>query len=269
MRWQIPTTTAPPAGAVAQVSLCSMLRDAPPESLDEARRRIAKLDRADLIERYRSAYTGGKLLVAYLMAVELVERGIAPFCWYERIPAPDSASVTLRRILVLGDLAWLRRQHASHHETVRYERGKAMLTGSEATFVREAEYAFFDGRRPVWRIVAGLSMTERQQWEAAYLRSVPIKRRAAATEAMSQRVLDALRDNLSKTRRVSFGLAEALASADRQHKLWLCARMIKGGSPTEIALRYGQMTGVSIPRWIVAKQLAKVQSVLREQGMTL
>jgi len=250
------------------VPLAPLLRASAPGALDEARHRIAKLDRTDLIARYRMAYAGSKLLAAYLMADDLIERGIPPFCWHETVPAPDRASVTQRRILVLADLAWVRRWYSDHHKAVRYERGKAMLTGSETTFVREAEYAFYDGRRPVWRIVAGLSMTERQQWEAAYLRSVPIKKQAAATETTSQRVLDALRDNLRKTRRVSFGLAEALASADRQHALWLCSRMVKSGSPTEIALRYEQMTGVPIPRWTVAKQLTKVRSALREKGIT-
>lgn len=263
-RQQTPGTTV--TSANAQVSLTALLRDAPSESLDEARRRIARLDRTDLIARYRIAYADVKLLAAYLIAAELVERGIPPWCWHQAVPAPDSCSVTQRRILVLADLAWTRRWYPDHQ--VRYERGRAMLIGSEATFVREAEYAFYDGRRPVWRIVAGLSMTERQQWDAAYLRSVPIKKRAAETEAMSQRVLDALRDNLSKTRRVSFGLAEALASADRQFALWLCSRMVKGGSPTEIAERYLQLTGVPIQRWTVAKQLAKVRAVLREQCIT-
>ena len=138
----------------------------------------------------------------------------------------------------------------------------------QSPLTREAEFAFYEGRRPAWQLVKSLSMTERQQWDAAYLRSTPIKKQAATTEAMSKRVLDALRENLSKTRRVSFGLAEALASADRQYALWLCSRMVKGGSPTEIATRYLQLTGNPIARWTAAKQLAKVRTTLRERGIT-
>jgi len=264
-RRQTPDTTV--SSATAQVSLAALLRDAPSDSLDEARRRVAKLNRADLIARYRMAYAGGKLLASYLLADELIERGIPPCFWHDSL-ALDGATLAQRRILVLGDLAWLRHQYRDHHKAVRYEHGKAMLTGSEATFVREAGYIFFDGRRPVWRIVAGLSMSADQQWESAYLRSVPIKKRAAATEAKSERVLEALRNNLSRTRRVSFGLAEALASADRQHALWVCSRMTSESTPTEIARRYAQKTGVLIPRWTVAKQLAKVRMALRAQGIT-
>lgn len=243
-------------------SLASLLRATPPIALAEARRRIAKLDRTDIIDRYRAAYAGEKLLATYLMAVELVERGVPPFCWHQNVPTPNDASVGQRRILVLGDLTWLRHWHPDHHKEVRYQRGKAMLTGSETMFVREAEYAFHDGKRPVWQIVAKLSMSEQQQFEVAYLRSAPVKRKVAAIDAMSKRVLDALRDSLSKTRRVSFGLAEALESAERQHTLWRCSRMVPNGSPTKAAQLYEKMTGIPITRQVAAKQLAKVLAVL-------
>jgi hypothetical protein len=251
MDWQQAPAAATPRAA-AQVSIFTLLRDAPPESVDEVRRRIAKLDRADLIERYRTAFADCKLLAAYFIADELIERGIPPCFWHATL-ALDSANVAQRRILTIGDMAWLRRWSATHAKAVRYKRGKALLTGSEAVFLREADYAFYDGKRPAWALVKSLSMNERQQFDSAYLRTTPIKKQAAATEAMSKGVLDALRDNLSKTRRVSFGLAEALASADRQHALWLCSRMVKDGSPTQIALRYEQKTGKPIPRWTAAK----------------
>lgn len=248
-------------------SLAPLLGVSAPGALDEARRRIAKLDRASLIQQYRAAYAGGKLLATYLMAEGLIERGTPPCFWHETL-ALGSASLAQRRILVLGDMAWLRRWYPDHDKVVRYQRIRVLLTGPESMFLREAEFAFYEGRRPAWQLVKSLSMTERQQWDAAYLRSAPIKKQAAATEAMSKYVLDALRENLSKTRRVSFGLAEALASADRQYALWLCSRMVKGGSPTEIAARYLQLTGSPIARWTAAKQLAKALAALREKGIT-
>jgi len=247
--------------------LARLLRASAPGELDEARRRIAKLDRANLIQQYRTAYTANKLLAAYLMAEELIERGTPPCFWHETM-ALGSANLAQRRILVLGDMAWLRRWYPDHDKVVRYQRIRALLTGPESMFLREAEFAFYEGRRPAWQLVKSLSMTEHQQWDAAYLRSVPIKKQTASTEAMSKCVLDALRENLSKTRRVSFGLAEALASADRQYALWLCSRMVKDGSPTEIAARYLQLTGSPIARWTAAKQLAKVRVALREKGIT-
>jgi hypothetical protein len=54
-------------------------------------------------------------------------------------------------------------------------------------FHREAAFLFYQGQRPAWKIVGTLSMTERQQWESAYLRSTPIKREAEATAILSRR----------------------------------------------------------------------------------
>jgi hypothetical protein len=42
--------------------------------------------------------------------------------------------------------------------------------------------------------------------------------------------------------------------------------MVKDASPTEIAARYYQMTGVLISRQAVANQLVNVRAVLRERG---
>jgi hypothetical protein len=244
----------------------SLLRTVTPNTLDEARRRVAKLDRADLIQRYRSAHTDGKRLAAYVMAGELVERGIPPFCWHE-VLALSSSTVNQRADLVLADLAWLRRWHPGHASAVRYQRGKALLTGSETVFLREAEYAFYQGKRPAWQMVGSLSMTPPQQWEAAYLRSTPIKREAEATAILSERVRQALHDDLQTTHRTpTFSEADAQASLARRHALWRCSRMVRGESPTMIAARYQQMTGEPITRQTAAKQLEKVRAVLREKG---
>lgn len=234
--------------------------------MDEARRRVAKLDRAGLIQRYRVAFADGGRLVAYVMASELIERGIPPCFWHERL-ALDSSSVNQRADLTLTDLAWMRRWHPGHASAVRYQRGKALLTGSEVVFLREAEFAFYAGKRQAWQMVGSLSMTERQQWEAAYLRSTPIKREAEATAILSERVRQALHDDLQTIHRTpTFSEAHAQASLARRHALWRCSRMVKGESPTMIAARYQQMTGEPITRQTAAKQLEKVRAVLREKG---
>lgn len=246
--------------------LASLLRASPPDALSEARRRVAKLDRDSLIGRFRAAFADGKRLVAFVMAEVLVERGIPPSFWHEEL-ALDSTTVNQRADLLLFDLAWLRHWHREHASAVRYLRGKALLTGSDAVFHREAAFAFHQGKRPAWKIVGSLSLTERQQWDAAYLRSAPIKKQAEITRSYGKRVRLALQEDLRRTRRTStFGEVEALGTLSRRYALWCCARMVKDASPTEIAARYCQMTGVQISRQAVANQLAKVRAVLRERG---
>lgn len=246
--------------------LAEMLRGTSSETCHEVRRRIARLDRADLIQRFGSAYADGKRLVAYVMAGELIARSIPPCFWHE-VLALDDTTTAQREILMLADLAWLRRWHRDHANVVRYQRCKALLTGTEAVFQREALFQFYEGKRPAWKVVQTMSMTERQQQESAYLRSTPIKRETEATAFHSQRVYQALRDDLKATRRTaSFGDAAAAATLARRHAIWRCSRMVKGGSPTEIAGRYLQLTGIPITRQAAAKQLAKVMAVLRDKG---
>jgi hypothetical protein len=136
-RWKEEVVVA----AAAYAPFSSLLRAVTPEALDKARRRVARLDRAELIRRFQAAYADGKRLVAYVMAGELIARGIPP-CFWQDVLALTSASLNQRADLVLIDLAWLRRWHPDHASVVRYQRGKALLTGSEAVFLREAEFAF-------------------------------------------------------------------------------------------------------------------------------
>jgi hypothetical protein len=246
--------------------LASLLRDTSPDTLNEVRRRVARLDRTDLIERYRRAYAYGKRLIAYVMAGELIERGIPPCFWHE-VLALDDSNLAQREVLTLADLAWLRRWHPDHASAVRYQRGKILLTGSETVFHREAAFLFYQGKRPAWKVVGTLSMTLSQQWDAAYLCSTPIKKEAQATARLSRSVHQALHDDLQTTRRTAaFSEVDAQASLIRRQALWRCSRMVKDGSPTEIAARYLQLTGTPITRQAAANQLEKVRAVLRAKG---
>jgi len=239
---------------------------ASPDALHEVRVRVARLTRYDVIQRYRTSYDNGKRVAAGIMAVELIERGIPPCFWHPAL-ALDEATVEQRSDLVLVDLAWLRRWYPSHAQAVRYQRGKALITGSEAVFRREAEFAFYQGKRPAWKIVGSLSMTERQQWDSAYLRSTPVRRHAEATDITGVRVQKILYEDLQGARRTAtFTDADAQNSLSRRYALWRCARMVKDGSPTEIAVRYQQMTGIPITRQATAKQLEKVRLVLNAKG---
>jgi hypothetical protein len=246
--------------------LVSLLRASEPEALREAKRRVGSLDRGNLAARFRIAFAAGKRLVAYILAEALIERAIPPCFWHEEL-ALDSVTLNQRADLLLFDLAWMRRWNREHASVVRYLRGKALLTGSEAVFHREANFAFHEGKRPAWKIVGSLSLTERQQWDCAYLRSAPIKKQADLTRSFGKRIRQTLWNDLQTTRRTAtFGEPEAQAALARRHALWCCSRMVKSASPTEIAARFYQMTGVQISRQAAAKQLVKVRAVLRERG---
>jgi hypothetical protein len=101
------------------------------------------------------------------------------------------------------------------------------------------------------------------------LRSTPIKKRAAVTEALRERVFKALQDDVQSVRRTAtYGEAEAHATVRRRYALWHCMRMVKINSPTEIAARYEQLTSMPITRQATAQQLEKVRAVLAKIEMT-
>jgi len=249
-------------------SLASLLRAVAPEKLEEARRRVVMQNREELLRRYRAAHIEGKRVIAFLMAEALVRNGVPPFVWLDGL-ALDGLTVNQRYDLFLADLMWVRRWYRDHDKVVRYRRCKVMLAGADHLFHREAEFAFYEGKRPAWKLVASLSLTERQQWDCALLRSATIKKRVAATDAMSERVFKALLGDIRAVRRTAtFGEAEALATLQRRLTLWRCSRIVRTASPTEIATRFEQMTGRPISRQAVAQQLEKVRTALRTMEVT-
>lgn len=251
---------APAAGRF--VPLSAVLASTPPDRLDEARRRVANLSRSTLLDRFGGAFADDKRLGAFLFAEELTKRGIPPA--FRGTPQPANC-LNKRYDLLVYDLRWLRWQYSEHLRVVRYRRCKKLLSFGETDFHREAEYAFYEGRRPAWKLVGSLSLTEQQQWDCFWLRSVPITRRHIQTEAMRTRILAGLRDDLQKARRTAaFTERDAEATLQRRLNLWVCSRMTDG-SPSETARRYHQMTGQLITRQVTAKQLEKVRTVLRKR----
>ncbi|GAC1415072.1 MAG: hypothetical protein NVSMB6_17340 [Burkholderiaceae bacterium] len=264
MRSDAPTQAASDVGFVP---LSQVLQAQPSEKLSEARARVVALDRAVLINKFRDAFDNGKRVVAFILADELTRRGIPPCFWHADLPTSDYG-VNQKLDLLLFDLRWLRHWHADHVKQVRYMRYKELFTFSETKFHRAAEYAFYGGTRPYWKIVGSLSLNQCQQWDCAWLRSAPIGKRHAAMLALSGQVLTALRADLTTVRRTkAFGDSDADATLQRRHALWVCAQMT-GDSPTETALRYRQMTGDSITRQTAAKQLEKVREILTANRVT-
>lgn len=248
--------------------LASLLCQVAPEKLAQAQRRLEGIGREELISRFREAFANDKRVVAHIVSVELTWRGVPP-CFRHACLAWDGASVSQRYDLLMADLAWLRRWHSDHAKVVRYRRCRVLLAGSDTQFHSEAEYAFWAGRRPAWKLVGSLSLTECQQWDCAWLRSTPIKKRAALIEAASSQVLEALRADLQATRRtIAFGEPEAQAALRRRHALWRCARIVGDSSPSTIAARYAQLTGEAISRQLAAKHLEKMRSALARSKMT-
>jgi hypothetical protein len=261
-------TTIDKASGAGFQPLAPLLHSTPPTSLDAARRRLADLDRHELIKLFGKAFTSGKRLMALLAGDELTVRGIPPAFRHSH-HSDTTYSLDQRFDLLLTDLRWLRRWYPQHPKNIRYRRYRDLFTVSEPAFHRAAEFVFYGGQRPAWKIVASMSLNEQQQRDSAWLRSAPIKKHSAATQAMHDYVLAALQRDLQNARRTkSFTDDDANVTLMRRLALWICSRMTDG-SPTETAIRYAQMTGQEITRQAAAKQLNKVREILRKNEATL
>jgi hypothetical protein len=246
--------------------LSTLLLPISADRLRAARRRVSELERDQLLEAFRKAYRQEKRLSGLILSDELTERGIPPAFRYDELPTEEE-SVERRFDAFVFDLRWLRRRHRDHPKRIRYTRYRDLFAIHEPAFQRAAEYVFYGGKRPTWKIIASLSVTIEQQWEFAYLRSAPIRKHFAATQSLRHRVTMALREELRTVRRTSsFTETDAAATLERREALWICSRMTNG-SPSATALRYEQMTGTPITRQAAAKQLEKVREALRRFEM--
>ena len=125
-------------------TLSPLLQASAPGALVAAQ--VSALDRDDLVAEFRSAFHAGKRVEALLYADGLIERGVPPVFWHDHRSRTDY-SLEQRSDLFAYDVRWLRSVYPGHAHAIRYRRCKLMLTGSEKDFWREAEFAFFAGRR--------------------------------------------------------------------------------------------------------------------------
>lgn len=239
---------------------------APAATIEAVRQRLESMGREQLLERFRVEFANGRRLAAYMFADELVTREIPPWVWLDG-QLDGKHSLIQQCDLTLFDLRWLSRRHREHIAKCRYQRYRQLTFWTDRRFLTVAEWITHEGKRPAWKIVRALNLDEAQQLDCAILRSAPINRRVIATAAMRDQVFHALQDDVASIRRTrTFTASDALITLERRHNLWLCSRM--SNSPTEIARRYREMTGEEITRQVAAKQLEKINDVLRQIAIT-
>jgi hypothetical protein len=237
------------------------LKEVAPDKLRDVRLRVATLERNELLDRFRSAFGARKRAASLLLSDELVQRGIPP-CFWHTGALPDEVHLEQKYDLMMFDLRWLRSWHLDHVKKIRYGRYRDLLLSSEAGFHRAADFAFYAGRRPAWKIVGSLSMTRQQQWDCAWLRSAPIKKQQIAIQTQQPDVFNAIDADLRKVRLTStFTSNDLEVAAERRKAIWVCGQM-EENRPTATAARYRQMTGIEITRQTAEKQLRKIYEVI-------
>nr|WP_198982225.1 hypothetical protein [Herbaspirillum sp. ASV7] len=235
--------------------------------VQEAKNRISELSRDAQLIAYQKAFSTGKRVAAFLLAQALTREGVPPIFRHEQ-QISTSQNVNQKFDLFLYDIDWLRWTYPDHAKVVRYRRSAALLRGSPKTFHAEAEYMFYAGRRPYWKMVASLSLTLRQQHECMFLQSAPVAKQKEETRRLSKVVLQHLEENLAKVKITSsYSLSDLQNTLRRRHDIWKCYRMDREASLAGLALRYEQLTGEKISRQCIANQLAKMADSIKYAEM--
>jgi hypothetical protein len=244
--------------------LAPELRKITPEKSQAARLRVAEFDRNELIRKFQEAFHNGKRLVAFVLADELTRRGVPP-CFRHSHLSSRTYSANQTFDLFLYDLRWLRERYPDHRRLIQYRRSRVLFDYGENSFHEEAGFAFYCGKRPAWQIVKSLRLSERQQLDCQWLQSAPIAKRCAATIEMRNHVFQTLAQSIDAVRRTaSFTNEDANATLFRRLHLWVCSRYSETRKPTDIAFRYWQLTGESIGRQVVARQLQIMDEIIRK-----
>ena len=226
----------------------------------------ANFNRFELVDRLAKSMSEGKRVQAYVLNAALTEKGIPPVFRYPDF-YPSADDVNQKNDLFMADMQWLERTCGFHVKKIRFARYRDMFTPILTKFCNAADYVFYEGRRPAWRIVASLALEEDMQHDCMWLRSEPVKKKHKFISDYEGTVKRALKADLARvTRSSNFTEDDAKNSLERRFALWVCSQMT-GGSPTETARRYELMTGHSITRYVVFDQLKKIKLVTKKIGI--
>jgi hypothetical protein len=234
--------------------------------INEVRIRLRETGITELIYRSTTAFMKGHRVAAFLLALELSDRGIAPFFRRHDIALPESSipiSANQEYDLLVYDLIWLMQRYPEH----------STLAGVPITWephtwralFRRADALYWLGNRPIWLIVKKLKLSERQQWEARLLKSLPVKRKARGLNQSAQRIYAKLAENLPSIMRTGTDELSARRILQKRKRLWFCAEMCNW-SPTETARLYRCMTGETVTKSHVANQLGKITKYRRHHS---
>lgn len=240
--------------------LSEILRAKNAAKLKEAIRVAACRDRFTLANWLQQSVQCGDRVRGHIFNEALTMQGIPPVFRYPNFSLA-AKSVNLKNDLYMADLSWLRYCHASQAEKTRYQRYRALFAPVLNKFFEAADYVFYQGSRPAWRIVASLALDEEVQHECVWLRGKSVSQKHSWIASHGADVKAALQASLAKVIRSStFTDEDAARSLERRYAFWVCSQMV-GDSPSKIARQYQRMTGQETDRRIVSDQLKKIKEV--------
>ena len=198
---------------------------------------------------------------ALRVSAELTARGIPP-CFrgiHDRdswLPAGSWLPVEAKLILLIADIQWIVVAYPKHE--TGWERAQHVY--DPAKLEKTAEYLLWDGRRSPGQVATALGLTEQMQRECVWVQFLQVarwnERLQKRLPIAAAKIASAINATDKRNR------AEKDATIKRRVNLWHCAELA-GGNPQRTADLYLMLTGETLPRNVVAGQLAKLPKVRR------
>lgn len=197
---------------------------------------------------------------ALRVSAELTSRGIAPcFCGNFR---DDEWLRTfwsaVEPILLLIDLQWIVARYPKH--TPEWQRLNSVFDPKK--FWQTAEYLRWDGRRSAGQVAKAMGLSEQQQRECLWIQCLHVERwrkRLVKRLTIAQgRIESSIREGDKRP------IEAQNETIKRRCDLWLCAELGEWKAQRTAHL-YAMMTGNTLPRNVVAKQLQKLPRVRRTE----
>jgi hypothetical protein len=194
---------------------------------------------------------------ALRVSAELTTRRIAPCFrglpvkreWWSGNPDTDF-------IIMAADLQWLVSAYPDH----RTEWSRAQSVFDPRKFKRAAQYLHWDGCRTAGQIAKALGLTEQQQRECAWIQCLHVERWRQRLHMRwpiaHAKIAAGIKAHDRRTE------ADQEATIKRRADLWLCAELADW-KPQRTADLFAMLTGDTLPRNLVGKQLAKLPKVRR------
>ena len=230
------------------------------DSLNRPRVEFAEYTNSKLMNQLTTSFEEGSRTHAFLISTELTRRGIPPYLRSLSRPLPEynDSDVNRRFDLLIYDLQWIVATYPNHKTVApRY-----MEIYKHGSVHKGAEHIAKRGNREIWEITRDMGLSVEQQWDCHAIRGREVmserrnirERRLAYLDHFKR---EAAHDKDSRTD------DEKDATRQRRFNIWICSCIAGRDKPSEIARRYEQLTGESIDRRVVARQLKLIPAKLR------
>jgi hypothetical protein len=199
----------------------------------------------------------GNTQAALMVSAEMTRRGIAP-CFRGLPVKPEwwCSDPDVSFAFMAADLQWIVASHPDHRTD--WDRAQALF--KRKTFRQAAEYLHWEGNRTAGQVAKAVGLTEDQQRECAWVQCLHVARwrqRLHMRWPIAQaRISAAIK---GRDRRPA---EEQDSTITRRANLWLCAELADW-KPQRTTDLYAMLTGETLPRNLVGKQLAKLPKVRR------